>query len=1048
MLTPRKSIPRQPEVNIGTSGHVDHGKCLALDEYVVFNGLLLTGRELLDTVKQEGRLIKEALGGSIYALKSNTVVSVNDDLRPVEAESEVFVESYEGPIFHIKTRTGRSISVTPEHPLLVGQRGALRWTKAKDLRRGDLVAFSPFVVLPERLDLPSCLPKLQKEYDVVTYQDYERIVRFTDGLTALGALEMGDFDRLRVLAGLSKQRLSQLSGICSSTLALLFRGTMSASSRHLRLLADVFRNMKIAPLLPNEFAVSSRGRGRRCGARLRDVEIDEDMVKWFAFAWSKGTARRGRLSVSSKLKSDMLDEFLAVSRRKLGVEFERVGEGSYQLASRPLADYLNAKFGYDAGAKQAFTIAPWVLSLPPRLKATFVRWFFSLQGEFDGSSGRISIAQTNQRNIVTLAYLLCSFGIASRFSVAERPARKAAKKRYRLIVSGRSNLRLFADAIGFEGAAKQDLLLSYIHSKKAQTEESSPGLPVDPFIMKRLADDLGLRRSPSGGNVAKGGQPWLADCSSALASGLVSRRGLNLFLDSAADRLESIERSMDSLEDLPTSLRNHMKLIGVSVEKTAKEMGISGKRLTKWLSGNDRRLLRLVRLALKKMTSERLSSSKPAIRQLARLARSPLEFDPIDSIEAEGYDGYIFDLSVPGYANFVAGNGALVCHNTTLTEALTGKWTSAHSEELRRGITIRVGYADAAIYKCEGLEAPACYNTDGECAAGEARLLRVVSFVDSPGHESLMANMLSGAAVMDGAILVVAANEPVPQPQTKEHVQALKMIGVDKIVVAQNKVDLVSYEQALQNEEKITSFLESFGFKDVPLIPISAQKRLNIDALLEAIENTIPTPHRDEKAKPFMHILRSFDVNRPGTPLADIKGGVIGGSLTQGTIKVGDEIEIRPGLYDRVKARYLSVTTKVESLGTSAGLVDSVKPGGLVAVGTTLDPYYTKSDAVVGSVVGLPGALPEEITELTLKPSLFDTVVGVSEVVKVDPIKLNEILRLNIGTATTAGAVTQVKGGLVYVKLRKPVCPAPGARVAISRRVVDRWRLIGSATLV
>jgi len=66
----------------------------------------------------------------------------------------------------------------------------------------------------------------------------------------------------------------------------------------------------------------------------------------------------------------------------------------------------------------------------------------------------------------------------------------------------------------------------------------------------------------------------------------------------------------------------------------------------------------------------------------------------------------------------------------------------------------------------------------------EAQLLRVASFVDSPGHESLMANMLSGAAVMDGAVLVVAANEPVPQPQTKEHVQALKMIGIDKIVVS------------------------------------------------------------------------------------------------------------------------------------------------------------------------------------------------------------------------------------------------------------------------
>jgi translation initiation factor 2 subunit 3 len=385
---------------------------------------------------------------------------------------------------------------------------------------------------------------------------------------------------------------------------------------------------------------------------------------------------------------------------------------------------------------------------------------------------------------------------------------------------------------------------------------------------------------------------------------------------------------------------------------------------------------------------------------------------------------------------------------TTLVEALTGKWTSAHSEELRRGITIRVGYADAAIYRCDGVAPPSCYNTDGECKGSEAKLLRVASFVDSPGHESLMANMLSGAAIMDGAVLVIAANEPVPQPQTKEHVQALRMIGVDKIVVAQNKVDLVAYEQAEQNEAKIRAFLESFGYGTAPLVPISAQKHLNIDALLEAIETTIPTPARDVAAKPFMHVLRSFDVNRPGTAIDKVKGGVIGGSLTQGTLKVGDEIEIRPGLYDQVKTRYVPVVTKVVSLGTSAGLVDSVKPGGLVAVGTTLDPFYTKSDAVVGSVAGIPGTLPQEVGDLAMKVSLFDTVIGVAEVVKVEPIKMNEILRLNVGTATTAGSVVQLKGGVVYVKLRKPISPAPGARVAISRRVVDRWRLIGSATLV
>ncbi|MDG6938853.1 MAG: translation initiation factor IF-2 subunit gamma [Nitrososphaerota archaeon] len=426
-----------------------------------------------------------------------------------------------------------------------------------------------------------------------------------------------------------------------------------------------------------------------------------------------------------------------------------------------------------------------------------------------------------------------------------------------------------------------------------------------------------------------------------------------------------------------------------------------------------------------------------------------MEVERVSRISVRRYEGPIFDLTVPPFANFVSGDGGIVCHNTTLTEALTGKWTSAHSEELRRGITIRVGYADAAVYRCTGCSPPACYNTAGECdgCGGEAKLERVISMVDSPGHESLMANMLCGAALMDGALLVIAANEPVPQPQTKEHVQALQMVGVKNIVVAQNKVDLVSYAQALENMERIRAFLDSYGFKDSRIIPISAQKRLNIDALIEAMERVIPTPPRDPDSIPFMSVLRSFDVNMPGTPIADVKGGVVGGTLMKGKLKTGDEVEVKPGIYDSAKGKYTSVVTKVVSLGTSAGLVDEVHPGGLVAIGTSLDPSFTRSDSLVGCLIGPPGTLPEELGQVEMKTSLFGSVVGAPQAIKVEPIKMGEVLRLNVATATTAGSVVQLRGNVVTVKLAKPVCPPPDAKVAISRRVADRWRLIGSGVL-
>ena len=383
---------------------------------------------------------------------------------------------------------------------------------------------------------------------------------------------------------------------------------------------------------------------------------------------------------------------------------------------------------------------------------------------------------------------------------------------------------------------------------------------------------------------------------------------------------------------------------------------------------------------------------------------------------------------------------------TTLVESITGVWTSGHSEELRRGITIKVGYADAAFYKCKNCPSPIRYSTQPECknCGEESEFERVVSFVDSPGHESLMANMLSGAALMDGAILVTAANEKVPQPQTREHLLALQTLGIKQIVLVQNKVDLVSYEETIENYKQIKNFVKGSIADTAPVIPVSAQHKLNIDALIEAIESNIKTPERSKSSEPLMHVLRSFDINKPGLPISEVKGGVIGGSLIQGDFKTGDEIEIRPGLYDEKNGKYEPIMSKISSLGTGAGIVKFVKPGGLVALGTTLDPYLVKSDSLIGSLVGLPSSLPPDIYEITIELDLFETAVGTQEMVKVEPIKIKESLRLNIGTAATLGAVTHIKDHVVEIKLKKPVCMIAQNRVAISRRIADRWRLIGS----
>ena len=383
---------------------------------------------------------------------------------------------------------------------------------------------------------------------------------------------------------------------------------------------------------------------------------------------------------------------------------------------------------------------------------------------------------------------------------------------------------------------------------------------------------------------------------------------------------------------------------------------------------------------------------------------------------------------------------------TTLIQALTGVWTSVHSQELKRGITIRVGYSDAAFYKCKSCESPLGYSTTPKCpnCGKESELSRVVSFVDSPGHESLMANMLSGAALMDGAMLVIAANEKVPKPQTKEHLLALQTLGIKQIILVQNKVDLVSYKEALDNYNDITKFVKGTKIAKSPIIPISAQSKLNIDALIGAIEENIETPTRDESKEAVMHVLRSFDVNKPGTKIKEIKGGVIGGSLTYGIFKVGDEIEIRPGIINEKKKSYEPIRTEIVSLGTGAGRVEMAKPGGLIAIGTKLDPSLTRSDSLIGSVIGKPGTLPENLLTAKIEVSLFDSAVGDLDETKVLPIQVGESLRLNIGTAPVLSRVEKVKSNIIETQFKRPVCIFEKSNVAISRRIADRWRLIGA----
>lgn len=312
-----------------------------------------------------------------------------------------------------------------------------------------------------------------------------------------------------------------------------------------------------------------------------------------------------------------------------------------------------------------------------------------------------------------------------------------------------------------------------------------------------------------------------------------------------------------------------------------------------------------------------------------------------------------------------------------------------------------------------------------------------------------MVTMLSGAALMDGALFVISSNVKCPQAQDREHLLAAEMVGLRRLVMVQNKIDVVDQERAKQNHEEILDFIKKTVADGAPVIPVSAQHKLNMDALICAIQEKIPTPKRNDRLAPRMSVLRSFDVNKPGTLTEDLTGGVVGGSVVQGVFQNGAEVEIRPGIKteESNRAKYDPLLARVARLEAGGGEVKEAAPGGLVAMGTDLDPSVTKSDGLVGNVVGKTGTLPPTLEKVSLDVDLFEKAVGTEQLVPVQKIKMNEPLVLNVGTAVTSGVVVSVREDIADVALKKPICSDPGSKVALSRRIGESWRLIGFGTL-
>jgi translation initiation factor 2 subunit 3 len=301
---------------------------------------------------------------------------------------------------------------------------------------------------------------------------------------------------------------------------------------------------------------------------------------------------------------------------------------------------------------------------------------------------------------------------------------------------------------------------------------------------------------------------------------------------------------------------------------------------------------------------------------------------------------------------------------------------------------------------------------------------------------------------MDGAIIVIAVDQPLSKkPQLIQHLAAAKLGKIKNIIICLNKIDLVDRATLTLRKEELDTMLETFGISPYTIIPTCLNKKIGMNYLIKAIMQLFnPSIYLERtNESPLFRISRSFDINKPGINWDSVLGGVIGGSLITGKLSVGDEIEIRPGQVSKGKdGKFICqpIRTTVLSIKTDSNNLDKIIPGGLVGIGTDLDPYYCKGDILAGNIAGFVGQLPEIFHHVLIDTTLINTFGFVW-----NP-KINDNVMLQIGTKISEAKLTSIIGNNYNFELLKPVCINNDQHIIICMNINKVLRIVAEGTVI
>lgn len=346
----------------------------------------------------------------------------------------------------------------------------------------------------------------------------------------------------------------------------------------------------------------------------------------------------------------------------------------------------------------------------------------------------------------------------------------------------------------------------------------------------------------------------------------------------------------------------------------------------------------------------------------------------------------------------VIGTAGHVDHGkSTLIEALTGRDPDRWAEEKRRGLTIDLGFAWAEF---DGVE---------------------VGFVDVPGHEKFIKNMLSGIEAVQAALLVVAADEGW-MPQSEEHLAVLDLLEIDHCVVALTRVDLADAETLELAELEVLEKLEGTSLEGSPVVRVSAPRGQGTDELRSALAAMVERTQVADVGRPRLWVDRAFAVSGAGT--------VVTGTLVGGSLEVGSDVMVWPGEH----------SARVRSLQSHEAATERVAPGNRAAASLV---GVEVSEAARGAMVGIPGQW------LVTDRALVDlrTVRMLSK-----PLKDRGAYHFHIGSGAVPARLRLLEGddlagsGAALLSLSRSVPLAVGDRFIL--REVGRRAVVGGGRVL